>query len=53
MSEKNYTFVFTEQEANQVLNALGALPFNQVQQLIMKIQRQATEQMTSVEMVKE
>jgi hypothetical protein len=53
MSEKNYTFVFTEKEANMILNALGALPFNQVQLLIMKMQKQAAEQMSSGEVVED
>ena len=53
MSEKTYTFVFTEKEANMILNALATLPFNQVQSLIMRIQKQAAEQMSSGEVVED
>ncbi len=36
-------------EVNKILNALGALPFSEVYQLIEKIQRQATAQLDDAE----
>lgn len=41
---KEFTFVLSEQEANQVLTALGNLPYIQSFQLINKLQAQATSQ---------
>lgn len=40
---QNYTFTFTEQEANVILNALGQRPYVEVAGLIGKIQQQAAE----------
>ena len=39
-----YTFVFTEQEANIILNALAQRPYIEVADLIAKIHQQAQEQ---------
>ena len=41
------TFHFTVEETNLILEALGQLPFNQVYQLIGKIQNEASDQLHS------
>lgn len=45
MGEKEFTFVFTESEANLILQAIGQLPFVQAQPIVTKIQQQAQKQM--------
>jgi len=39
--QKTYSFTFTEQEANVILNALAQRPYIEVAELIGKIQQQA------------
>ena len=43
---KQIVLTFTIEEANEVLKGLGLLPFNEVNNLIAKIQKQANEQLT-------
>lgn len=40
----NYTFTFTEQEANYMLQALAAKPYGEVAPLISKLQKQVQTQ---------
>ena len=41
---KEYTFVFTEEQANIILNALSVRPYVEVAELIATIHKQAEEQ---------
>jgi hypothetical protein len=47
MGSDNFTFEFTTNEINTVLAGLGQLPFNQVFELVNKIQRVAQEQLAA------
>lgn len=40
----NYTFTFTEQEANYMLQSLAARPYSEVAPLISKLQKQVQAQ---------
>ncbi len=42
--DKKFTFVFSTEEINVILNALGSMPYVQVVKLIEKIQSQAKNQ---------
>lgn len=42
---QKFTFEVTVEEANQILEGLGHLPYNKVYQVIIEIQRQAQEQL--------
>lgn len=48
-----YTFTFTEQEANLVINAIQELPAKLANPLTQKIQEQARQQAGSAEAVEE
>lgn len=43
--EENLTLVLTVEEVNVILDALGALPFNQVYGIITKLHQQANHQL--------
>ena len=45
MENKNFTFDFTGEETNVVLNALGALPYIQSAPVIEKMRVQAAQQL--------
>ena len=49
----NYTFTFTEQEANYMLQALAAKPYGEVAPLISKLQKQVQAQVHPEEAEKE
>jgi len=44
MENKKFNLIFTEKEANIVLNSLSLQPFNQVAELITNIHQQASKQ---------
>ncbi|MCP4899949.1 MAG: hypothetical protein GY906_23520 [bacterium] len=46
---KTFTFTVTEEQANLILNALGAQPFNVVAPLLEELQSQANAQSQEVE----
>lgn len=46
---KEYTFVFTEEEANIILSGLAELPFKVANGVVAKIQEQAAEQLEAQE----
>jgi hypothetical protein len=47
--EQKFTFVFTTDETNLVLTALGSMPYAQVAKLIGNMQTQAEEQLKKPE----
>ena len=47
--DQKFTFVFTADEANLVLNALGSMPYAQVAKIIGNLQAQAEAQLTPPE----
>ena len=46
---EKFTFVFTAEEANLLLSALGNMPYAQVAKLISNMQKQAEEQLKKPE----
>lgn len=47
MNEQTITFTLSVQEANSVLQALGQMPFAQVVELIDKLRKQGSEQVSA------